>query len=94
MAVLPLDISHSKTFTKDFYIPQQWQGSGATMQMLVTKRREAVSVVLVSIDELAVFHNGLNFEEHMAMPTKAKSSTAPSNLLERPALMKRIPSLL
>ncbi len=62
--------------------------------MPVTKRREAGSVVLVSINELAVFRNGIDFEEHMEMPTKAKSSTASSNLLERPALMKRIPSLL
>ena len=48
------NVSRSKTYTKNFYIPNQWRGSGATMQMLVTKKG---SVVLVRMDELAVFHN-------------------------------------
>lgn len=79
------NMSQNKTYTKHFYIPQQWQGSGATMQMLVTKRG---SVVLVSMDELAVFHNGLDFEEHAEIPTTGEGNTASSKLHERPAFKK------
>ena len=57
------------------------------MQMLVTKNG---SVVLVSMDELAVFHNGLDFEEHTDIPNSitGKGNTANSKLLERPAFKK------
>lgn len=84
---LNVDIKlQSRTYTRHFYIPQQWQGSGATIQMLVTKRG---SVVLVSGDELAIFHNGLDFEERVDISTPGKlTATASSKLLERPALKK------
>lgn len=78
--------SQSQTYTRHFYISQQWQGSGATIQMLVTKKG---TVVLVSGDELAIFHNGLDFEERVEMSAPGTlAATATSKLLKRPALKK------
>lgn len=75
----------NKMYTKHFFIPQQWQGSSlGTMPMLVTKRG---SVVLVSIDEIAVFQRGLDFEEKLDIPQEAGASSATA-LPKRPAFNK------
>ncbi|KAJ4302693.1 hypothetical protein N0V90_001583 [Kalmusia sp. IMI 367209] len=78
----------NSSYNKHFYIPQQWQGTRAsTTKMLITKKG---SVVLVSMDELAVFHCGLDFEEHMDLPQK--KSTGSPKIAERPALKKNTSS--
>jgi WD40 repeat protein len=85
-------MSQSTTYTKHFYVPQQWQGSGTTIQMLVTKKG---SVVLVSTDELAVFQKGLDFEEQLETPGAAeRHGLGSSTELERPALRKGVSSPL
>ncbi|KAF1955022.1 WD40 repeat-like protein [Byssothecium circinans] len=85
--VCSLNIDNARqnnTYTKHFYIPQQWQGSRATTtQMLVTKKGH---VVLVSMDELAVFHGGLDFEEQVEV--SQKGTAASPKLLDRPAFKK------
>jgi WD40 repeat protein len=93
--VCSLDVENlrqNKTYTKHFFVPKQWQGSGmGTMLMLVTKRG---SVVLVSMDEIAVFHSGLDFEEKMDVSHQSSALPAGSSsaLPKRPAFHKGISS--
>lgn len=78
-------LQQNKSYTKHFFIPQQWQSSGlGTLSMLVTKRG---SVVLVSMDEIAVFSSGLDFEEKLDIPQKT-GAPGPSNLAKRPVMIK------
>lgn len=60
---LRIDGQQQSAYTRHFFVPQQWQRGGTGyVPMLVTKRG---SVVLASGSELAVFHNGLDFEEQV-----------------------------
>ncbi|KAE8837006.1 hypothetical protein PTNB73_07910 [Pyrenophora teres f. teres] len=77
-------LRQEESYTKHFFIPQQWQGSGMeTLLMRVTKRG---SIILVSRDEMAVFHGGLDFEERVTIPVR--SNRAQSPLLKRPTFKK------
>ncbi|ERF75027.1 hypothetical protein EPUS_08841 [Endocarpon pusillum Z07020] len=64
-----------KSFTRHFFIPFQLHGTTGHLLMLVTNRG---AVALAVGDELAVFHNGLSFEEHVGLGGSPLVSARPS----------------
>lgn len=54
------DITVEKFYTRHFFIPPQWHSTLGKMSMLVTKKG---TVAMAIKHELAVFQNGLGFEE-------------------------------
>ena len=56
------DISPEKFYTRHFFIPLQWHSNVNRLAMCVTSKG---CVVLAVKHEIAVFHNGLNFEERV-----------------------------
>ena len=64
-----------KSFTRHFFIPFQLQGIAGHSLMLVTSRG---AVALGVGDELAVFHNGLDFKEDVGLGGRPLVSAKPS----------------
>ena len=67
------DVSSERLYTRHFFIPLQWHSSTEIPVIRVTRNG---SIVLAVRDEIAIFHNGLSFEERVGckgtiMPTKA-----------------------
>ena len=56
------DISPEKFYTRHFFIPLQWHSNTNHLAMCITSKG---CVVLAVKNEIAVFHNGLNFEERV-----------------------------
>ena len=75
--VCTIDMDHAehKSLTRHFFIPYQLQGTTGRILIVVTSRG---SVVLAVEDELAVFHNGLSFEDHVDIEGKPLVSAKPS----------------
>jgi len=67
--------SARKTFTRHFFIPFQLHGVTGQLQILVTSQG---AVALAVGDELAVFHNGLSFEEEIGFGGASLVSAKPS----------------
>ncbi|KAG8529168.1 uncharacterized protein KY384_005803 [Bacidia gigantensis] len=71
------DILPDRFYTRHFFIPLQWHSSTETPVIRVTSNG---SIVLAVRDEIAIFHNGLNFEERVGckgliVSTKASMRT-------------------
>jgi len=64
-----------KPFTRHFFIPFQMHGVTGHLQILVTSRG---AIALAVGDELAVFHNGLSFEEQIGFGGAPLVSAKPS----------------
>lgn len=64
-----------KLFARHFFIPFQLHGTTRQIQMLATSRGV---VVLAVGDELAVFHNGLAFDEQVGLAGAPLASAKPS----------------
>ncbi|KAI4162434.1 MAG: hypothetical protein LQ342_004000 [Letrouitia transgressa] len=56
------DISPEKFYTRHFFIPLQWHSNTDHLAMCVTSKG---CVVLAVKNEIAIFHNGLTFEERV-----------------------------
>ena len=72
---IDMDNATQKSLIRHFFIPFQLQGTTGHILILVTSYG---SVVLAVDDELAVFHNGLTFEEHVDFEGKPLVSSKPS----------------
>ena len=64
-----------QSFTRHFFIPFQLQGIAGHLLMLVTSRG---AIALAVGDELAVFHNGLDFKEEVGLGGTPLVSAKPS----------------
>ena len=67
------DISPEKFYTRHFFIPSQWHSRVENLTIRVTSKG---SVVLSVKDEIAVFHNGLTFEERVGCKSTMVSARA------------------
>ena len=56
------DVMLEKYYTRHFFIPLQWHSTLENLSMVVTHKG---SVVMAINHEIAVFHNGLDFEERV-----------------------------
>ena len=68
------DISPEKFYTRHFFIPLQWHSNRDQLAMCVTNKG---CIALAVKSEIAVFHNGLNFEERVGCkgtPVSARAS--------------------
>lgn len=66
-------VSFDKFYTKHFYIPLNWHSTLEEMSILVTSKG---SIVMAIKNEIAVFHNGLEFEETVGVDGAAVSARA------------------
>ena len=56
------DVRQEKFYTRHFLVPLQWHGTLEKLSILVTFKE---SIVMAVNHEIAVFHNGLNFEKRV-----------------------------
>ena len=56
------DFSPEKFYTRHFFVPLQWHSSTENLSIRVTNKG---CIILGVRNEIAVFHNGLNFEERV-----------------------------
>ena len=67
------DISPEKFYTRHFFIPLQWHSNIDQLAMCVTNKG---CIALAVKSEIAVFHNGLNFEERVGCKGTMASARA------------------
>ena len=75
------DVSPEKFYTRHFFIPLQWHSTSSHTAMCVTTKG---CIILAVKNEIAVFHNGLNYEERQGL----KGVIAPGRASMR-SVMKR-----